>query len=284
MNERAPVNTTASPRFGENSPNGGIPVSPGLGASEVQIKINRDIEAFIKKTDAAGEKYSEKDIEFINQYEGWGGQGKASSGEGLLYEFFTPDYIVDLMWKLAYRYGYDGGSVLEPSIATGRLIRPAPDKSKCVGFEINPTSARIAQITFPEATIHNSYFETAFLQPPRYTVRVPNNQLTWLKEYPFSLVIGNPPYGKYKNKYSSYFTEGYLTQIELYFMYFGLRLLKQNGLLVYITSSNFLRNGNTYNKAKEQLENIAEFVDAYRTPPVFRFSQVPTDIIVLRKK
>jgi len=48
----------------------------------------------------------------------------------VLYEFFTPDYIVDMMWKLAYKNGFDNtGTVLEPSIATGRLIEPAPDKN-----------------------------------------------------------------------------------------------------------------------------------------------------------
>jgi type I restriction-modification system DNA methylase subunit len=203
----------------------------------------------------------------------------------VLYEFFTPEYIVELMWELAYKYGYDKtGSILEPSIATGRLIAPAPDKSKITAFEINPTSARICQITYPEAKIHTGYFETAFLQEPRFTSKLKGEQITWLDDYPFSLVIGNPPYGKHKNKYSSYFTNPKMQQIELFFMYYGLKLLKSDGLLVYITSSNFLRNGISYNSEKESIGKIAELIDAYRLPPVFRFSEVPTDIIVLRKK
>jgi len=251
-----------------------------------QYQLNKEIEAFIKTKDSKKQSYSVDDIDYINQYEGSGGQGsKGASGEGLLYEFFTPDYIVELMWELAYRYGFDGtGNVLEPSIATGRLIKQAPDKSKCVGFEINPISARIAEITYPEATIHRGYFETAFLESPRFTSRIKGNNLTWLKEYPFSLVIGNPPYGKYKNKFSSYFSKPKLHQIELFFMYYGLQLLKKNGLLIYISSSNFLRNGISYNSEKEEIGKIAELVDAYRLPPVFKFSEVPTDILVLKKK
>ncbi|HEY4785933.1 MAG TPA: hypothetical protein VIH57_07780, partial [Bacteroidales bacterium] len=157
-------------------------------------------------------------------------------------------------------------------------------KTKCVGFEINPVSARIEEITYSGATIHRGYFETAFMQPERFTRRLSSNQITWLKEYPFSLVIGNPPYGKYINKYSSYFPTPKMPQIEQFFMYYGLQLLKPGGLLIYLTSSNFLRNGITYAKAKDEIGKYAELVDAYRLPPVFRFSEVPTDIIVLKRK
>lgn len=250
-----------------------------------QYRLNLDIETFIRKKDSRGESYSREDMDFILQYEGSGGQGsKGATGEGLLYEYFTPSHIASLMWELANRHGFDkSGTVLEPSTGTGRLFDGAPDKSKCTGFEINPVSARIAEITQPGVTIHNGYFETAFLQPPRFTSRL-RDKLTWLPGYPFSLVIGNPPYGKYKNRYSSYFPSPKMPQIEQFFMYYGLQLLKPGGLLVFLTSSNFLRNGLTYNKAKDEIGNFATLADAYRLPPVFRFSQVPVDIIVLKRK
>ena len=108
--------------------------------------------------------------------------------------------------------------------------------------------------------------------------------MTWMDGYPFSLVIGNPPYGKYKNKYSSYFTKPKMHQIELFFMHQGLQLLKPGGLLVYLTGSNFLRNGISYQSEKLELEKLADILDAYRLPPVFKFSKVPTDIIVLKRK
>jgi hypothetical protein len=73
-------------------------------------------------------------------------------------------------------------------------------------------------------------------------------------------------------------------QIELFFMFYGLKMLKTGGLLVYLTSSNFLRNGITYNEEKEEIGKFADILDAYRLPPVFRFSQVPIDILVLKRK
>jgi len=250
-----------------------------------QYELNKKIEAFIEEKDSKKESYSKKDIDFIQQYEGSGGQGKkGASGEGVLYEFYTPEYICELMYKLALHHDYDGGNILEPSIATGRLIEPFPDKSKVVGFEINPVTKRIAEITYPDAIIYEGYFETAFLIPPRFTSRLPEKELTWLEQYPFSLVIGNPPYGKYKNKYSSYFRKPEMSQIEIFFMYYGLKLLKSKGLLIYLTSSNFLRNGITYNSEKEEIGKISDIIDAYRLPPVFKSSQVPVDIIIFKKK
>jgi hypothetical protein len=250
-----------------------------------QYQLNKEIEAFIKKKDSKKESYSQKDIVFIQQYSGAGGQGsKGATGEGVLYEFYTPDYVCDLMYQLSVHYGYKDGYVLEPSIATGNIIKPFPDKSKIVGFEINPITKRIAEITYPKATIYEGYFETAFLKPQRHTSRIPTGQLTWLEQYPFSLVIGNPPYGKYKNMYSSYFRKPKMAQIEMFFMYYGLQLLKKGGLLIYLTSSNFLRNGITYSSEKKEIGRIAELVDAHRLPPVFKNSKVPVDIIVFKRK
>ncbi len=247
--------------------------------------LNKEIEELIARKDTVGESYSSEDLTLIAQYEGAGGQGsKGASGEGILYEFFTPHYVVELMWELARFHGYDGGRILEPSFATGRFFTLVSDKSLITGFEINPFSYRIASLLYPEATLYRNYFETAFLEKPRFTSRLPEKKLTWLEAYPFSLVIGNPPYGRYKNKYSAYFKSPRMAQLELYFIYYGLKLLKPGGLLVYITSSNILRNGISYHSEKEAMGGLADLIDAYRLPPVFRSSAVPTDILILKRK
>lgn len=268
-----------------------------------QHQLNKEIEAFIRRKDTANEGYSQEDIAFIQHYGGAGGQGsKGAKGEGLLYEFYTPGYVCELMFQLAQYHGYDEGYVLEPSVATGNMVAPVPDKSKVVGFETNHYTKRICELTYPEAKIYEGYFETAFLNPPRFTTRINDRknypvihpdtnhsvtlfkQPTWLSEYPFSLVIGNPPYGSYKNKYSSYFKSPKFKQIEIFFMYYGMKLLKKGGLLIYLTSSNFLRNGISYNYEKNELAEITEFIDAYRLPPVFKNSDVPVDILIFRRK
>lgn len=223
--------------------------------------------------------------EIYKNNEGAGGQ-KGATGEGILHEFFTPQYIADAMWKLAEKYGYDGGMVLEPSCGTGRLISPCKDYSKIVGFEINEENAKVAETKFVGSKIYAQHFETAFLKPERYTERYgKRGQLsTWLPDAPFSMVIGNPPYGIYKNAYSSYFPfEQKMAQVEVVFMYWGLKMLKENGLLVYITSQNFMRTGSKYQFAKKEIGQLCTFVDAIRLPSVFTNTEVPTDIIILKR-
>lgn len=249
-----------------------------------QHELNQHIEKLLAERSET-DSFSDEEKALLRKYSGSGGQGKhGATGEGVLYEFYTPDWVCDWMWQMAHHYGYDGGTVLEPSCATGELLRPAPDKGKCYAFEINPTSRKIARILYPEAHIHDGYFETSMLEPRRYTMRL-KKSVTWLEGFPFSLVIGNPPYGKYTNAYSTYFPKPKMKQIELFFYYHGLRMLKPGGLLIYIAGSNVLRNGYTYNDEKRAMQDLGcELLDAYRLPPVFDYSEVPTDILVLRKK
>lgn len=256
-----------------------------MGKKITIYELNHSIRELIRSKDERNESYSEHDRNFISQYHGNGGQNnKNQSGEGLLYEYYTPTYLVAQMWQLARFHGYRNGSILEPSFATGRFFKEAPGESQLTGFEIDPVSFRIAQLLYPKAKLYNQYFETAFLAPPRYTQKLSGNRLTWLDDYPFSLVIGNPPYGKHTNRYSSYFKSPKMAQMELFFIYQGLRLLKAGGLLVYVTSSNILRNGISYHGEKQAIGKLAELKDAYRLPPVFQSSQVPTDIIILKRK
>lgn len=247
------------------------------------FQSNTKIESFIKKKDAAGQRYSQADKAVISSYEGSGGlASRGARGQGLLHEFYTPSWLCQKMWQLAKHYGYTTGSILEPACGTGRFFEDAKKPSEITGFEINPMAARIAQILYPKAKVYNQHFETAFLEPPRYTSTMKNSS-TWLDGYPFSLVISNPPYGKHINQYSSYFKKEMFKQMETFFIYKSLQVLKPGGLLVFVTSSNIIRSGISYQKEKAKIEELAELVDAYRLPPVFRFSQVPTDIIILKK-
>jgi tRNA1(Val) A37 N6-methylase TrmN6 len=190
------------------------------------------------------------------------------------------------MYKLAIHYGFNpkSGKVLEPSSGTGNFISVLDNPKNCTAFELDPINYEIAKKRSPGATIYNQYFETAFLTPTRYTSLIKSNSgvVSWLNE--FDLVIGNPPYGKYKNLYSSYFKNLKIKQTEMFFMYQSMRLLKPGGLLVFITSSNFMRNDKTYNHEKVMIGKYADFVDAYRMPKVFKNTAVPTDILIFKRK
>ena len=242
------------------------------------------VEALLRQKAATGEPWTDSEKEFLRSYEGGGGI-KGATGRGVIDEFYTPTYLVSLMWMLAKKHGYQRGTpVLEPSCGPGRFFADAPPDSPLVGFEINPFSYQIAKVLYPEATLYHDYFETAFLEPDRFTTRIKGAKPTWLKDYPFGLVIGNPPYGVYKNQYSGYFKSPKVYQIENFFMYYGLQLLGPGGLLIYLTSSNFMRNGEKYNSIKEKIGEISQLVDAVRLPSVFKNSKVPVDILIFKRR
>jgi len=234
--------------------------------------MKQTIEAILDK-----QTLSKEDLAVLESYE-------PNEGQNRLYSYFTPVWLCEVMYDLAKRYGFDkNGNVLEPSCGTGNFLTVLDNPQNATAFELDPLNFKIAQKRTPQATIYNQYFETAFLEPSRYTSKL-KNKSTWLTDAPFDLVIGNPPYGKYKNLYASYFKTLKIKQIELFFMYQSMELLKKDGLLVFITASSFLRNKDTYTHEKQLIGKAAEFVDAYRMPKVFKNTQVPTDILIFRKK
>lgn len=220
-------------------------------------------------------------------------EGSQKSGTGKLYEYFTPMDVVEKMWALAYHYGKDvfplyGMKVLDPAMGSGRLFTYAPKSAKVTGFEINKENEAVAMKYcvsrgFNRIQLYNESFEVAYLNPPRYNSKLKGKNPTWLEEYPFDLVVANPPYGKFTGLYKTHFN--FNGQFEHFFIEYSMKLVKQNGLGIFVVPSSFLRNGNTYNSVKERIFNECKLVDAYRLPAnIFKHTQIGTDIIVLQKK
>lgn len=229
------------------------------------------------------ENFKPEEIDLIKQYE-------PNKGQNKLYSFFTPDWLCDVMVKLAIKNGFNPktGKVIEPSAGTGNFITALRNngvsEKNIRAFELDKTNHKIAKILNPKTPIINGYFEQYFLHPSRFTKiwKGVKGEPTWSKLYPFDLAIGNPPYGTHTNRYSSYFKKPKFKQIEQFFIYKGLELLKKGGLLIYITGSGFMRG--SYEKEKKAIGEIAEFIDAYRMPKVFKNTQVPTDILIFKRK
>lgn len=245
---------------------------------EIAKKVNASAKQILE-----GKRITAQAADEIQQYTGAGGLAKAgASGRGLLYEYYTPYPVVEAMWSLVYRYGFKGGRILEPSCGVGRFLKYV-DPSVCTvdAFEYskdNNTSFLIAKACYPFVNITNDYFESIFYQ---------NNKRVTI-EPSYDLVIGNPPYGAFTGLYSGDKREGKYfkgTTYDQYFIWAGIELLKQGGLLCFIIPSTFLDNNTNYTDFKKQLSEKAELLDAYRLPKgVFDFTDIMTDIIVLRKK
>ncbi|WP_435415033.1 Eco57I restriction-modification methylase domain-containing protein [Polaribacter aestuariivivens] len=237
----------------------------------------QQIEEILKK-----EILTSEDHKILENYE-------PNDSTNRLYSFFTPIWLCEVMYKLAIKNGFNEatGKILEPATGTGNFLKVLKNPKNCTAFELDKLNCQIAKKRVPEATFYNNYFETAFLKEPRFSLVInekKEGKPTWLNNYPFDLVIGNPPYGKYKNMYSTYFRNLKFKQVEMFFMYQSMRLLKPGGLLVFISASSFMRNNDTYKYEKEMIGKYADFVDAYRMPKVFKNTAVPTDILIFRRK
>jgi hypothetical protein len=182
------------------------------------------------------------------------------------------------MWDLAYHFGYDGGAILEPSVGIGNFLKYAPKASTVVGYETNHYAARIAQILFPTATIHEAAFETIFFAG---NVHLKDE----FSDTRYSLVIGNPPYGEFLGRYSGMGEKKWTgaLQYEHYFTLRGLDLLNSGGLLIYILPSNFLK-GSSFISIAKKIASKCIGLDRYCLGTnIFKTTDLETDIIALRK-
>lgn len=266
-----------------------IPKHPGkkkdadtpVRKKQSQHELNKEIEAFIEKKDKDAAFYNEEEKNYLRQYTGSGGLlAEGASGAGTLYEYYTPDALVRKMWDIAYHYGYDGGRILEPSVGTGNFLKYAPKHAIVFGFETNHYAARIAQVLYPNAHIHEKAFETHFFAG--------NIHLKNTFENPgYSLVIGNPPYGAFTGKYAGLGEKRYtgVTEYDQYFTLRGLDLMKGGGLMVFLVPSYFMLSMEKYNKTKEKIIAKAELIDCYRLPAeAIPHTDIGTDILVWRKR
>lgn len=249
-------------------------------------ELNKAIEKLLdsKPNDA---DFTADEKSFLKYYSGYGGLEKhGATGKGLLYEYYTPSLIAEKMWGLAYKYGFNGGSVLEPSAGIGEFIKYAPEQHLVVAHEINKYSARICKILYPLATVSTQYFEEIFIKN-NDSIR---GKTSLLKKY--KLVIGNPPYGEFGGKWAGMGEKSYTRAGNYidYFIFRGLDLLDPGGLLIFIVGAEVASGGTPFlaqqmNKCKEEIQEKSDLLDAYRLPNgVFERTDVLTDIIVLRKK
>ncbi|WP_313501143.1 helicase-related protein [Kaistella carnis] len=201
--------------------------------------------------------------------------GTAKEGRGILDEYYTDSKIVDAVRNLIsdqFKYKKEI-SVLEPSVGTGNFINASAGlgiKSDVKGFEINPTTAKIAKIFHPEAEINLRSFETEFIDDHG------NKRSSNDYSNKYDLVIGNPPYGEHRGFYKGLGEESKISKYEDYFIKRGLDSLKQDGILAMVVPSGWLNR-------HEKLNN-AELLSAYRLPSgAFAGTQIGTDIIILKK-
>ncbi len=243
-----------------------------------QHELNKAIEDYINN--GKHEEYTEIPQEikdWLKKYAGAGGLEKqGAEGKGLLSEYYTPQNIVNKMWDLTAQYvNTNGAKVLEPSVGIGRFLENAPKNTSFDVVEMNPVSAKITKILYPDANVTTGEFQERFIDKT-------NNKPVKSVNPEYDIVIGNPPYGQYSGRYKGMGEGKKYSRLEAYFINRGLDSLKENGIMTYIVPSSFLEGAIT--PAKSEIGSKCELIDAYRLPEnMFDTTSLGTDIIVLRK-
>ena len=154
------------------------------------VKLLREIEA-----EARSATLEEKSI--LVKYVGWGGlpqvfatteeapQWKAEQEEikallspdefssaraTVLNAHYTPPEVVRGMYAAVQRLGFTHGRVLEPACGLGHFFGLMPEgireRSHLTGIEIDPLTARLAAMLYPDTDIRAKPFENAMAPTP----------------------------------------------------------------------------------------------------------------------
>lgn len=157
----------------------------------------------------------------------------------------------------------ESAAILEPGCGTGNFIGRR-DQYNFVGVELDPTSAQVARLLYPDAEIMTMDFAQK-------------------KGGGFDAAVGNVPFGDYTVADPVFNKAGH--SIHNYFIIKSLRLTKPGGVAAFITSSYTLNSRNP--AARIEMARYGELLGAVRLPNDAHTrcagTEVLTDILLFRR-
>lgn len=185
---------------------------------------------------------------------------------------YTSEDVVRSIWEAVEGFGFKGGAILEPGMGTGNFVGLMPggvsNASSYVGIELDPTTAQIAELLYPESKVVNESYGT-FKAP---------------KEF-FDLAIGNPPFAKQVVSEDPEYKKLKLTLHDFFFAK-TIDRLRPGGLMVFITSRYTM--DKIEDTARAYLEERADLLGAIRLPQTaFKANagtEVVTDVLFFQKR
>jgi N12 class adenine-specific DNA methylase/adenine-specific DNA methylase len=177
------------------------------------------------------------------------------------YAHFTPEYIIKAIWQGLIRIGFDGGKVLEPGFGTGLFPALMPEGLRAntyvTGIELDPVTARIARLLYPQFEIVNDDFGKTKQNPD------------------FDLVIGNPPFSdRIVRSDPDYRKHGF--RLHDYFIAKAIGLLKPGGIAAFVTSQGTM--DKLDQSARKHIASMADLLAAIRLPEGCFKSDAGTDV------
>ena len=256
-----------------------IPKEQSVTKEPVQLTSKKDIKAIREQCREILQKpdsdITEEDKAILAQYEGAGGiKENDRSASGILNEFYTPNNLVEKVWQLVDSYAPNAKTVLEPSAGVGKFANNRPNNEFTM-HELDETSARINKILHPDANVIQDAYQKQFFDAGG-RIHIPGQKAK------YDIVIGNPPYGAYNDKYKGLGEGKEFDRYEEYFISKGLDALKdENSVMAFVVPSGFLNSAS--DKQKEIIASKGKLIDAYRLPVgTFPTTEVGTDIIIMQ--
>src|SRR5271166_2512061 len=179
------------------------------------------------------------------------------------YAHFTPEFMVRAMWRALRRTGFSGGRVLEPGCGTGLFFALMPealeDKTTLTGVEMDPVTARIAKLLYPNARIRAEDFTKARIAET------------------YDLVIGNPPFSSRTVRADD--PAGQLSlSLHDYFIARSIERLRPGGLAAFVTSRWTMDKADP--TARSFIAGTADLLGAVRLPEGAMRAAAGTDVVV----
>ena len=179
------------------------------------------------------------------------------------YAHYTPEFMVRAVWAALGRLGFAGGTVLEPGCGTGLFLAMMPEKvaarSAATGIEMDPTTAQIAKLLYPDAWIRAEDFTKARLAET------------------FDLAVGNPPFSDRTVRADDAAGRMGLS-LHDYFIARSIERLKPGGLAAFVTSRHTMDKVDP--KARQHIAAMADLVGAVRMPQGAMLAAAGTEVVV----
>ena len=187
------------------------------------------------------------------------------------YARYTPEWLVRSIWRSLIQMGFQGGRFLEPGLGTGLFLALMPEavrkRSRATGIELDPVTAGIARLLYPQQDIRNADFAKTEL--PRS----------------FDLAIGNPPFSD-RIVQSDPAYKGMGLRLHDYFIVKAIAALRPGGLAAFVTSHGTMDKRET--GTRERISASADLLAAIRLPEgAFRATagtDVVTDVLFFQKR
>ncbi len=190
--------------------------------------------------------------------------------ESTLTAYYTEQSIIRNIYRALERFGFRGGNILDPAMATGNFFSVLPESmanSKLYGVEIEPISGHIAKHLYPQADIQVMGFE----------------QTSYPDQF-FDVVVGNIPFHSIRVDDPKY--NRYHFRIHDYFLAKSLDKLRPGGMMAVITSKYTMDKRNSSHR--KYLAQRARLLGAIRLPDnAFRRvagTETTVDILFLMKR